>query len=276
MQRHHSHVLDTLPTLAVTGLFSWQQPPSGAVQRTAAHLLALAATGGEQGAATEQAQSQLEAARTLATRASAGEKLVEADLAAAESRARALTLAGLGLMHLAQGVLSTESTYEDDRCSSSVPSLLGLLRRVAAALPQKVPTVVAALQQALSAMGARRPELADRVGGVLVDLLLAGHVTEVLAAAEAWAAGGADPSLVRAFTLRVLDHAGPPYSREFARPLLRLLLAGKMGVAKKAGMLAAAGAVERLREFASECLDVIDFVPALSDQESDLLERLAS
>jgi hypothetical protein len=264
-------------------------PPAGA-QRTAAYLLALAATaGGGEGRgggdsssgsgcrlAPESAQAHLEAARALAGRAAGGEKLSEGDLATAEAAARALTLAALGLLHLAGGVLGSAAMYEDDRCAASVPALLSLLQRVRRAAPRHAPAVVAALGGALGAMGARRPELAERVAALLVELLLEGLMAEVLAAAEAWAAGGADPSLVRAFVLRVLDHAGPPYSRDFAHPLLRLMLTGKMGVAKKTGTLAAAaGAVERLREFAVVCLES-DFVSALADQESDLLERLAA
>jgi hypothetical protein len=265
-------------------LFSWQQQPTPAVRRTAAHLLALAATGrgapgaegsDEDGRALAEAQAYIERVRALGCRAAAGEKLDEADLASAEAAARALTLAGLGLLHLAAGVLGSPATYEDDRCLASAPQLITLLRGVAAAQPARVPTVVRALQGALSAMGARRPDLADRAFGALLDLLLEGAVAEVLAAAEAWAGGGADPSLVRAFALRILDRAGPPYSREFARPLLRLLLVGKMGVAKRAGMLGAGGAVERLQQFAEECRQAIDFVPALSDAELDLLECLA-
>jgi hypothetical protein len=265
------------------GLFSWQQAPPASVQRTAAYLLGLAATGppcsregGSSGLAPESGQAHLEAARALAGRAAAGEKLAEADLATAEAAARALTLAALGLLHLAQGVLSSTAAYEDDRCVASAPALLAILRRIWSAAPRHAAAVVAALQRALCAMGARRPELAERVCAMLVDLLLEGHMCKVLAAVEAWAAGGADPSLVRAFVLRVLEHTGPPYSREFAHPLLRLTLMGKMGVAKKAGtLLSTAGAVERLREFAVFCLES-DFVVALSDQESDLLERLAA
>ncbi|GBF95080.1 hypothetical protein Rsub_07581 [Raphidocelis subcapitata] len=271
--------------MLLEGLFSWQQQPTPAVQRTASHLLALAATGqgapgvegggADHGRALAEAQAYIERVRALGSRAAAGEKLDEADLASAEAAARALTLAGLGLLHLAGGFLGSAATYEDDRCLSSAPQLITLLRRAAAAQPARVPTVVRALQAALTAMGARRPELADRVFGALLELLLEGAVAEVLAAAEAWAGGGADPSLVRAFALRVLDRAGPPYSREFARPLLRLLLVGKMGVAKRAGMLGAAGAVERLQQFADECRQAIDFVPGLSDAEMDLLECLA-
>lgn len=302
--------LHTTPRLAAffalvfpcTGLFSWQQAPPASVQRTAAQLLALAAAGGQDygaamngsssscggpvgrgaiasdptSASIQAAHEHLLVVRALAGRAAAGEKLSDGDLAPADLALESLTLAGLGLLHLVKGVLGSGSTYEDDRSTSSVPSLLALLRKVVAAQPAQVPAVVHALQGALTAMGARRPELSERVGEALVELLLVGRVDEVLAAAEAWAVGGADPSLVRAFALRILDRAGPPYSREFARPLLRLIAAGKMGMAKKAGTLGGGGAVERLREFAAECLDVVDFVPRLLDEETDLLEKLVA
>lgn len=271
--------------MLLEGVFSWQQAPAAAVQRTASHLLALAALeahlmdssdSSDYGTSALTAQAHLETARALAGRAASGEKLGEAELGEAQRAAEVLTLAGLGLLHLAKGVLSSAAVYDDDRCTAAVPSLLSLLQVVVAAQPARVPEVVVALQGALSAMGARRPELADRVGTLLVELLLAGHVAEVLSAAEAWAVGGADPSLIRAFALRVLERAAPPYSQEFARPLLRLMHAGKMGVAKKAGMLVIGGAVERLREFAAECLDGVEFAPVFSDPEIELLERLAS
>ncbi|KAI8463314.1 MAG: TH1 protein [Monoraphidium minutum] len=270
--------------MLLEGLFSWQQPPAAAVQRSAAQLLALAAAGSEaEGAgadpagAVSAARGHLEAARALAGRAGGGEKLTEADLDAAAAAARGLGLAGLGLLHYAGGLLGWEGLYEDDRCGVSALQLLALLQRAAAAQPGRAPGAIAALRGALGAMGVRRPELAEAACGSLLELLLAGHAPAVLAAAEDWASGGADPSLVRAFALRVLDRAGPPYSRAFAAPLLRLMLAAKMGLVRKAGTLVAAGgAVERLREFAVECLEAVDFAPPLGEREAEMLERLAA
>lgn len=252
-----------------------------AVQGTAAHLLALAATGpGAERAdlPPDEARRQLEAARDLAARAAAGTRLTDADLDVARGAAAALPLAALGALHFAGGALAAEGAYADDRCLAAVPQLLALLRCVAAARPQHSAAVARALAGALAAMGARRADLAQAVVGAMAALLLErqGAAADVLAAAEAWAARGADPSLVRALVLRVLDGAGPPYSREFARPLVRLLQAGKMAATKSAGMLGAASAVDRLREFAIECLDAIDFVPPLTEAEADMLERLAA
>ncbi len=204
----------------------------------------------------------------------AGEKLSGEDFALAEAASRALTLAGLGLLHAAQGALACEATYDDTRCTTSLPNLLGLLQRVAAAQPRQAPAVVTALQRGLTAMGARRTELAESVIKAMVELLVGGHAADVLAAAEAWAAG-ADPSLIRIFATCVLKRAGPPYSGDFARPVLRLMMAGKTAAMMKTGNIAI-GEVGRLREFAIECLDAVDFVPSLSDQESDLLEKLAA
>jgi hypothetical protein len=279
------------------------------VQRTAAHLLALAssagaalpspdsdaaATGsGESGAVAVLAQERLEAMRAFASRAAAGERLGEADLQAAAAAAGALPLAGLGLLHFACGLLGVPATYEDDRCAASVPQLVALLQAVAAAVPARASGVAAALGGALAAMGVRRQELAERVLGVLAELLAGGFPAEVLAAAEDWAVGEgrADPSLVRNFVMRVLERAGPPYSQQFARPVLRLMAAGKMGVAAKraglgggvlggaaaaAGGTAGGGAAERLREFAVECLEGVGFAPPLTEEESEMLERLAA
>ena len=267
------------------GFYSWRQPAPTSVQHVAAQLLALAACGATPlpagGAiaptmAAVEAQSYLQTARGVALRTISSERLSDADLAGAESAAGALPLAARGLLYFAAGVLRSEATYEDDRCTSSVPALVALLRRISTSQTGRAPAVAKALGGALSAMGARRPELAECTQGALVDLLLAGHDASVLDAAEAWATTGADPSLVRAFALRVLERAGPPYSSAFVRPLLRLVHAGKMAVAKKAGMLMGTGAIERLREFAVECLDAVNFVPPLSDTDVDLLERLAA
>lgn len=261
-------------------MFSWESPASPAVQRTAAQLLALAATG--PGAlhttiSPDEARSCLESARALAARAAAGERLPDEDLAAVRSAAASLTLAALGLLHFAGGWLARAEAYDDDRCIAAVPALVALLRSVAAAQPQHVPAVARALADALTAMGARRADLAQAVVGALAALVLEeGAPVEALAAAEAWAARRADPSLIRAFLLCVLDGAAPPYSREFARPLVRLARAGKVAATKNAGMLGLPAAVDRLRDFAIECLDAVDFAPPLSEAEVDMLERLAA
>lgn len=265
------------PSPCPAGLFSWQQPPSEQAQRTATQLLALAAAGAgpDAPARAADAAARLAAARALAGRAARGEKLGGDELAEAAAAAGALPMAGLGLLHFASDVLGCSSYYDDDRCGASAPQLLALLRAAGGSHPARAAGAVRALGGALAAMGVRRQELAERVIGELVEHLLAGHAARVLAAAGAWASGGADPSLVRAFVLRVLARAGPPFSRGFARPLVRLTAAGKFGNAKRTGALAAGGgAAERLREFAVECLEGGDL--GLSDDEEACLLALAT
>jgi hypothetical protein len=189
-------------------------------------------------------------------------------------------------------VLGSAAAYDDERCAAIVPALLAVLRCVADAQASCAADAVEALCGALEAMGARQMALADLAATALADLALlpgggvvdgggaaaaAHNALTVLAAAERWAARGAEPSIVRCFVLRVLERAGPPYSRDFARSLLRLTAASSMAVAMRAGTLhAMPGAIERLREFAIESLDGVDFVPPLTDAEIDLLQQLAA
>lgn len=279
-----AHKLDDHAPLhsLLPGLFSPQQA-SPTVQTVVCQLLGLAAAGptrfpdsaGAAGHLTPgEAQGHLEAARAVGLRAAAGDKPGSDDLDAVAQATGALPLAGAGLLHLIAAALGSEAAYEDARCAAAVPALLALLRRVLEVHPGRAPAAAAALGGGLAAMGARRPELAEALGSALVALLTAGHAVEVLSAAEAWAAGGADPSLVRAFTLRVLERVGPPYAQAFARPLVRLLAAGKMDTAKRGSMLLPGGPLERVREFAAECLDARDWAPPLSGAEVDMLQRL--
>ena len=127
------------------------------------------------------------------------------------------------------------------------------------------PSAVDALSACLRPLGRAEPAARTDLRLRLAPPLFAfGHALDVIALLTHWA-HNADLSSVRSATLRLLDLASPPYSREFTSASLRLCAAGGMRRGSGGAAAAFGDAVEAVRR---RC------VPPLDADEAAALEAL--
>lgn len=112
--------------------------------------------------------------------------------------------------------LSSHDYWQSSYRLAKNPPFLALLSALVPAAPLLHARLLGVVGAALRALGNADHSLAKGLLEVAVALLAAGRVGEVLRWAEGWAAGGADPSLLRHLVFRVMERAAPPYSAEFA------------------------------------------------------------
>lgn len=257
----------------LTALFG-PGPPLGASAIAAlTGLLALAAAG--PGEAAEATRAALEQAARLCRAALQEGRPLEGAPPAERVLARPVCAAGV-LTGLALRL--TRSAFWSGALHAADPlPLLGLLRAIIAAHPRLHGRVRSLLGRTLRALGNASHDVARGLLDCAAALVQAGHVLETLAWAEAWAAEGADPSLLRHLVFAVLEVAAPPYSSAFAGNLLRLMMrAGVKPLGGPGGGKAPPAAAARqtlLEEFAAAC-GALKFRPPLLAREAKFLQAL--
>jgi hypothetical protein len=124
-----------------------------------------------------------------------------ADTLANAAQFLAAPLVATAAVAAVHGALVATDFFVDHVALAALPHLLLILRSAVARQPCVHRRAVAAVDAALPAAAEKGPDAARALLRVWLDLLLAGCVFEVLAAAEAWGKD-ADPALLRFFTLQ--------------------------------------------------------------------------
>eukprot|EP00887_Chlorella_sp_A99_P003095 scaffold9.g3095.t1 len=214
----------------------------------------------------------LETAADLARRTLHEHRSSEADLAEA-ARVLEYPCCAAGVLHMLGAQLSSADYWQSSYRLAKQPPFLGLLAALVPAAPGLHPRLLGVLGAALRALGNADHDLAKGLLNVAVALVAAGRVSEVLRWAEGWAAGGADPSLLRHLAFRILERAAPPYSAEFAGSMVRLMVAG--GVRRARLGARDWGLRALLREFGAACA-AVQFSPPLAAAEAQLVQDVSS
>lgn len=105
------------------------------------------------------------------------------------------------------GLLMAEDTYTDHVALAALPHLLVTVLRIIKCQPVTHMRLLPILLSALDVAGAERPDASRSLLRLLLELLLQGHVVQVLDDVVAWSRS-ADPSLSRFFALQVSSAAG--------------------------------------------------------------------
>ncbi|EIE24527.1 hypothetical protein COCSUDRAFT_40900 [Coccomyxa subellipsoidea C-169] len=224
----------------------------------------------------------LQQAHAVAQSAAMGVRFGPREQVQAEAAAQC-AVAAAGLMRAMARPLGS-AQYWREYHGSAAPAFLTLLSLIIPQQPALNPQAVDIIAAALKAMGNAKPDIARTLLELGVAVLAAGQVMRMLsagkrgsltefdntAAAEQWAKT-ADPSLVRHFIFCVLAAVSPPFSSQFASPIIRLMQAS--GVKRSRAGVREGQRVEQLEEFAAACAHV-DFRPPLSAKQAAFLHSL--
>lgn len=172
------------------------------------------------------ARTALEISATLCHKALADEIL------AAEEKEKASVAmkepcCALGLLGMLRARLTSHEYWATTYHLHKVPPFLYPLMCIVTSHPSLHGDVMSLIVDAISTAGNTGKGL-DVIKGllkVMAALLAAGRVEQVMSWAEQWSKN-ADSEVIRAFVFAVLERAGPPYSFDFARQMLRLMQMG--------------------------------------------------
>ncbi|KAK9909351.1 hypothetical protein WJX75_000889 [Coccomyxa subellipsoidea] len=216
----------------------------------------------------EPTKVALQQAYAVAQSAAMGVRFGPREQAQAEAAAQC-AVAAAGLLRAMAAPLGSVQYWREYH-GSAAPAFLTLLSLIIPQQPALSSQAVDIIAAALKALGNAKPDIARALLELGVAVLATGEVMRVLSRAEQWAKT-ADPSLVRHFIFCVLAAVSPPYSSQFASPLIRLMQAS--GVKRSRAGVRKGQRVEQLEEFAAACAHV-DFRPPLSAKQAAFLHTL--
>ncbi|BDA42837.1 Negative elongation factor D [Coccomyxa sp. Obi] len=216
----------------------------------------------------EATKVALQQAHAVAQSAALGIRFGPREQAQAEAAARC-AVAAAGLLRSMAGPLGSKQYWRDYH-GSAAPAFLTLLSLIVPLQPALNAQAVDIISDTLKALGNAKPDIARALLELAVAVMAGGEVMRMLSAAEQWAKT-ADPSLVRHFIFCVLAAASPPFSSQFASPLIRLMQGS--GVKRSRAGAREGLQVEQLEEFAAACAH-IDFQPPLSAKQAAFLQSL--